>query len=77
MGLSDISINGHVPCDLMCPNSYHEEAEMAQNYGCLPSYGEVQGMLAEGKVWMCHSNPSAVCSAVGNRHAVGERITEY
>jgi hypothetical protein len=75
--MSSKSINGQITCDSMCPNSYHMDAMTAQNYGCLPSYYEVQQMLKEGKIWMCHSNPTVVCSAVGDRNAVGDRINEY
>jgi hypothetical protein len=67
-----ISINGQAVCCTSCPNSYHEDAAVAQNYGCLPSYWEVQELLKQGELWMCHSNPDVVCSAV----AVKDRCLE-
>ena len=39
-----------------------EHAEMAVNYGCLPSYGDMEKWYNEtGKVWACHDNPKKVC----------------
>lgn len=52
-------------CDLACPGRETEEAIRYQNYGCLPEPYEINRMLAEGKVWMCHSDPTRPCAATG------------
>ena len=52
-------------CDLSCPNLESEEAIEAQNYGCLPCYFDIQEMLKNKRVWMCHSNIQKPCVATG------------
>jgi hypothetical protein len=64
--MNEFTINGKNPCDNACPNSFSDEASNLQNLGCLPNYFDVQKMLEQGEVWMCHSNPQKVCSAVGS-----------
>lgn len=46
-----------------CPiNITTHEGEMADFYGCLPSYGDAMKWYQEtGKVWACHSNNKIPC----------------
>jgi hypothetical protein len=42
-----------------------EEAEMAQNYGCLPTPGEVVELKrTTGANWACHSDETKVCAGL-------------
>ena len=45
-----------------CPFTIGPEAEQAQNFGCLPTPGELLD-LAEttGRAWECHGEPGRVC----------------
>ena len=61
-----------------CPwNHYSEEAQRAQNYGCLPTPQEMLRLNEEeGQALSCHSNGSCVCKGLaahlkemGNRPA--------
>jgi len=52
-------------CDNACPSLETIEATQCQNWGCLPSPFEINQMLKERKIWMCHSNPTVPCVATG------------
>lgn len=47
------------PCSRSCPEL------SADDNTCLPYYYEVQEMLRQHKVWMCHSNNTKPCVATG------------
>jgi hypothetical protein len=53
------------PCDNACPSLETMEAVDMQNCGCLPCYYEIQQMLKNKQVWMCHSNLKKPCVATG------------
>lgn len=47
---------------IACPFAYSEESEKVQNYGCLPSAGEIVAMAKSEKgIWACHSNENLTC----------------
>ena len=42
-----------------------EEADQAQNYGCLPSPGDIIQMKRQtGGTWACHSDESRMCAGL-------------
>lgn len=42
-----------------------EEADMAQNYGCLPTAGDIVALKREtGANWACHSDETKVCAGL-------------
>ena len=46
-----------------CPFAMTEASEQAQNYGCLPTAGEVIRMrVNHGKTWACHRDPRRPCA---------------
>lgn len=50
-----------------CPfnDGLTDEASQAQNYGCLPTAGDIVAMKREtGQNWACHSDESRVCSGL-------------
>ncbi len=48
--------------DSACPFAYTAESETVQNYGCLPTPGEIRIMRVEhGKTWACHEHPEKPC----------------
>lgn len=50
-----------------CPfnDGLTDEASQAQNYGCLPTAGDILAMKREtGQNWACHSDESRVCSGL-------------
>ena len=52
---------------ITCPfnDGMNPEAEMAQNYACLPSQGDILAMKREtGNNWACHSEDSKVCTGL-------------
>lgn len=52
-----------------CParDGISDEATMAQNYGCLPSLGEIVVQYEVfGISWACHSKPTKVCNGLLN-----------
>ncbi|MFP7486270.1 hypothetical protein SFC65_19090 [Priestia filamentosa] len=45
-----------------CPFSFSEEAEIVQNYGCLPSAYDIMQMKEKsGHNWACHGNETVLC----------------
>lgn len=66
-------------CDNCCPSQETAEAIQMQNYGCLPCPYDIQKMLANKRVWMCHSNPTIPCVSTGlSELPIGfEAVTEY
>lgn len=59
--LSEAMLNGCDGC-LTCPFTIGEEAEQAQNYGCLPTNAEIlQLALTSGKPWECHGEEGRIC----------------
>ncbi|WP_216833402.1 hypothetical protein [Bacillus velezensis] len=47
---------------ISCPFSHSEEAEMAQNYGCLPTPQQIVEMKEKsGHNWACHSDETILC----------------
>ncbi|WP_342490426.1 hypothetical protein [Bacillus sp. FSL R5-0443] len=47
---------------ISCPFSHSEEAEMAQNYGCLPTPQQIVEMKEKsGHNWACHSDETVLC----------------
>lgn len=54
-----------VACGNACPSTESFEAIQAQNWGCLPCPAEINQMLTQKRVWMCHSNPKVPCVATG------------
>jgi hypothetical protein len=48
-----------------CPFECTDVSEQAQNYGCLPSPGEIIQMKRDsGHNWSCHSDESKVCAGL-------------
>lgn len=48
-----------------CPFETTESSEQAQNYGCLPTPGEIIAMKREsGHNWACHDDASRVCAGL-------------
>jgi len=58
-------------CCSSCPfnEGMTEEADFAQNMGCLPWRGDIIEALSKGKVWECHSKPGKVCRGAVNAAA--------
>lgn len=47
---------------MSCPFSHSDEAEMAQNYGCLPTPKQIIEMKEKsGHNWACHSDATVLC----------------
>lgn len=47
---------------MSCPFSHSDEAEMAQNYGCLPTHKQIIEMKEKsGHNWACHSDETVLC----------------
>ncbi|MGG3667164.1 hypothetical protein ABES74_09425 [Bacillus subtilis] len=47
---------------MSCPFSHSDEAEMAQNYGCLPTPQQIVEMKEKsGHNWACHSDETVLC----------------
>lgn len=47
---------------MSCPFSHSDEAEMAQNYGCLPTPKQIIEMKEKsGHNWACHSDETVLC----------------
>ena len=45
-----------------CPFAFSDESEKVQNYGCIPTRGEIISMKIDfDKSWACHDNPSKPC----------------
>lgn len=46
-----------------CPFAITAESDRAQNYGCLPTPGEIIAMRVDhGKTWACHAEPTKPCA---------------
>lgn len=47
---------------ITCPFSFSEEAEMVQNYGCLPDRFDIIRMKEKsGHNWACHGDETVLC----------------
>ncbi|MDV5127001.1 MULTISPECIES: hypothetical protein [Bacillus amyloliquefaciens group] len=47
---------------MSCPFSHSDEAEMVQNYGCLPTPQQIVEMKEKsGHNWACHSDETVLC----------------
>lgn len=47
---------------MSCPFAHSDEAEMAQNYGCLPTPQQIVEMKEKsGHNWACHSDETVLC----------------
>lgn len=45
-----------------CPFSFNDLADQVQNYGCLPSAGDILKMKeTTGHNWSCHGDASVLC----------------
>lgn len=48
-----------------CPFAFTDESEMVQNYGCLPTIGDIADMNNTYDVnWACHHDDKKVCSGL-------------
>lgn len=57
-----------------CPFSYNDDADQAQNYGCLPTrYDIIEMKEKSGHNWACHSDETVLCGGFA-RHLVEERL---
>ncbi|MCY8256943.1 hypothetical protein MOB73_02235 [Bacillus spizizenii] len=64
--LKEINMIEHSYCGsggcMSCPFSHSYEAEMAQNYGCLPTLKQIIEMKEKsGHNWACHSDETVLC----------------
>lgn len=56
-----------------CPFSYNDEADQAQNYGCLPTRWDIIKMKEKsGHNWACHYDETVLCGGFA-RHVIEER----
>ncbi|WP_242705750.1 hypothetical protein [Pontibacillus sp. ALD_SL1] len=52
---------------ITCPFSLNEEAEIVQNYGCLPTgHDIVQLKKRTGHNWSCHGDETKVCGGLAS-----------
>lgn len=50
-----------------CPFSYSEEAEIVQNYGCLPDRVDIIRMKeGSNQNWACHADETVMCGGYAN-----------
>lgn len=48
---------------ITCPFAFTEESEQAQNYGCLPTIGDIANMhIVHNINWACHYDADKVCA---------------
>lgn len=48
-----------------CPFNHTDESDKIQNYGCLPSGGQILNRYkTSDEVWMCHSNEDRICQGL-------------
>lgn len=56
-----------------CPFSYNDEADQAQNYGCLPTrYDIIEMKEKSGHNWACHYDETVLCGGFA-RHLMENR----
>lgn len=56
-----------------CPFSYNDEANQAQNYGCLPTrYDIIEMKKKSGHNWACHYDETILCGGFA-RYLIDER----
>ncbi len=58
---------GHNGSCLCCPFNapFVDEAAQAENYGCLPTGGEIVDLkVRSGQNWACHDDESKVCAGL-------------
>jgi len=52
---------------MTCPFSFNNEAEMVQNYGCLPEPLDIIRMKEKsGHNWACHGDETKMCGGYAN-----------
>jgi hypothetical protein len=64
LSMEERSLCGSGGC-VTCPFSCSEEAEMIQNYGCLPDRTDIIRIKeSSGQNWACHGDEKVICGGL-------------